>query len=973
MTLKAVLIVGSDSIEIFNSSQIKSLYSQPGYLIIGDGNMQPVSPELILSSLKDNIDSNTRIDIYAHGSPTPQNKDLLGIQLDWDEKDDNAESIFALLKEINNSRPLNLHIWSCHSGLANKSLKHLPEGSLLFTHVSGDVTAFAPLCAFAFINSTQEWGNTIEEISSHKFLKAFLSNFAYDSIEGSSVATWRSQEGEQEEYIFNVMPTLREVMMDPAKVLNEKLDHYIEFCKESFELTDLKIPDISELAETFRFGYFLHHCAHGKQEEVISIIKELELPTSFFEQHINHFTPVQAAILKNQEKIVEFLLKEKNVHINFQDVLHTTIREGAINILNILHKCGANLNEPIYYGLTPLEVALNIGQDKVKESVEFLLTHGAIWDYEKVDLFDLAIRNKEFDTLKFLLDFESLEDQSTKYGFTQLYKAVLSQDKEAIRTILEGDDNQINQSDNKGNTPLHAAVALCDNETVSLLLEYQADPNKTNERGSTPLHVAASQGFKDIAAMLLKSKANPEIQNQFGYTPLHLSTINGRQEIVELLLSTADFQNHVDKLDKDGSTALYLAFKNQHSKNINQHNKIIKLLIDAGADLTIPTPDGSTLLYTALMSQNMEVIKLLVNIEKDLNQENQFGYTLLYVAALYGQKPEVVKFLLEKGADPMIRCNSETIIDSLKQNTSCSPEIREIIEIVEKAISDEMDKQEINRIYNLAKMGDQESISALKANINQQNDYGFTALHLAAQENNVEMIELLIKFGSNPHLMNKYNQIPLCTAVNENNTDSALILIPHTNLGIPSIQTNSVLHLATKKGNVVIAKALIDAGADIKKVDSLGTPLSIAASGGHKDIVELLIRHGADLNQLNGLGETSLYAAACYQKNVEAVRFLLEKGADPSIECHGTSLLDALKTQYKYPSLDYKTVVELIEKAIRGKEQENTDTTSSHLSQDVTSTSDDLESSNIQDSNEAQNVNTIQVGIIEDTQGEMGC
>lgn len=960
MTLKAVLIVGPRNNEILNSSQIKSLYSQPGYLIIGDGNMQPVYLEEILSLLKGNIDSNTRIDIYAHGAPYPQNKDLLSIQLGWDKNDDNAESIFTLLKEVNDSRPLNLHIWSCHSGLANKSLKYLPEGSLLFTHVSGDVTAFDSLCVFALIHSVQEWSNTLEEIPHRKFLKSFLNSFAYDSIEGSSVATWGYQEPEPQEYVLNVMPTLKEVLMDPVKVLNEKLDHYIEFCKESFGLTDLTIPDLSEFAETFKLGYFLHNCAHGRQEEVVSIVKELELPKPFFEQHLNHFTPLQAAIAGNQEKIVEFLLKEKKVLVDLNDLLWEVINGGRINILSILHECGADLNAPIFHDNTPLAVAISCGQNEI---LEFLLKHGAIWDYEKLDPFTRAIQEGNLDTLKFLLDFESLEDQSTKYGFTKLYKAVLSQDKEVIKAVLKDDNSQVNQADHKGNTPLHVATRLRDNETVKLLLEHQADPNEKNERsGSTPFHLATSNGDTNITAMLLNYGAKPEIQNKFDYTALHFAVANGHKEIVELLLSTPGYQSYLNKLSDHG-TALSLAIR-------EGHDEIAKLLIDVGADFTIPHPDGQTLLHKAVQDGNIKIVKLLIDKGEDPNQKNRESYPLLYSAAIHSKSAELVKFLLEKGADPTVKFG--TIIESITQNDFYFPEAAEIIALLQKAVSDKMNDQQLNCIYNLAKLGDQESISALKANINQQNDLGYTALHLAAQEGNLEMINLLISLGANTCSKDKSGEIPLRVAINGGNTNSALLLIPSTPLGVINIKTDSVLHLAAKKGNIVIVKALIDAGADINNISYSSlvehTPLSTAATYGHKDVVELLIEHNANVNQLNGLGTTALYEAACYNKYVEVVRLLLERGADPSIKCRGTNVLDALKTGYKSTSFDCRTIVELIEKAMQDKAQGNADVSSAD--QEITSTSGGLELANIQTSNESQEVMT-QLGIVKDTEGEI--
>ena len=61
----------------------------------------------------------------------------------------------------------------------------------------------------------------------------------------------------------------------------------------------------------------------------------------------------------------------------------------------------------------------------------------------------------------------------------------------------------------------------------------------------------------------------------------------------------------------------------------------------------------------------------------------------------------------------------------------------------------------------------------------------------------------------------------------------------------------SALHYALEGGHVMVAVALLNAGANINEVDDNGfSPLMWAARGGHHDIVSFLIASGADVDRV---------------------------------------------------------------------------------------------------------------------------
>jgi ankyrin repeat protein len=123
--------------------------------------------------------------------------------------------------------------------------------------------------------------------------------------------------------------------------------------------------------------------------------------------------------------------------------------------------------------------------------------------------------------------------------------------------------------------------------------------------------------------------------------------------------------------------------------------------------------------------------------------------------------------------------------------------------------------------------------------------------------------------------------------------EKALRMNPKFALTRSSKSGMTCLHSAVKCGKYNIAEVLIRYGADVNAKDNTGTsPLHIAADHANIRFIELLIDNNADVNIKNSTGYTPLLAATSVsyakksgeEKNTQAIRCLLEHGADANAE-----------------------------------------------------------------------------------------
>jgi ankyrin repeat protein len=164
--------------------------------------------------------------------------------------------------------------------------------------------------------------------------------------------------------------------------------------------------------------------------------------------------------------------------------------------------------------------------------------------------------------------------------------------------------------------------------------------------------------------------------------------------------------------------------------------------------------------------------------------------------------------------------------------------------------------------------------------IDETDEYGTTALHLASLNGHKNIVELLTKSKSMINKKNSFTETPLYLACLKGNKDVVQLLIEKgAQIQEKNIFDETALHLACEKGHFKIVELLIKQGANVDEKYFVGrTSLHLASENGHKVVVQFLIEEDANVNEKDKDGQTALHLASENGHKV-VVQLLIKKGA----------------------------------------------------------------------------------------------
>uniref|UniRef100_A0A4W6C3C4 Ankyrin-1 n=1 Tax=Lates calcarifer TaxID=8187 RepID=A0A4W6C3C4_LATCA len=299
----------------------------------------------------------------------------------------------------------------------------------------------------------------------------------------------------------------------------------------------------------------------------------------------------------------------------------------------------------------------------------------------------------------------------------------------------------------------------------------------------------------------------------------------------------------INTANQNGLNGLHLASKEGHVKMVLE-------LLHAGIELEATTKKGNTALHIAALAGQEKVVAELVNYGANVNaQSHQKGFSPLYMAAQENHL-EVVKFLLENGAN-----------QSLPTEDGFTP-------------------------LAVALQQGHENVVALLINYGTKGKVRLPALHIAARNDDTRTAAVLLQNDPNPDVLSKKNRLttgftPLHIAAHyENMSVAQLLLNRGANVNFTPKNGITPLHIASRRGNVMMVRLLLDRGAqiDAKTKDEL-TPLHCAARNGHVRIIEILLEHGAPIQAKTKNGLSPIHMAA-QGDHMDCVRQLLQYNAE---------------------------------------------------------------------------------------------
>ncbi len=474
-------------------------------------------------------------------------------------------------------------------------------------------------------------------------------------------------------------------------------------------------------------------------------------------------------------------------------------------------------------------------------------------------------------------------------GFTLLHLATWLQKTEMVEHLLQPPLNaDPTKRDASGKSALLLAASKYESKAKKGLIDLLLAHDKVNVddvdgKGQTALHLAAYRFNVVAVRKLLVKGANPNITDKWGQSPLHVAAkkIDG-YEIMDLVLAHSKVK--VDDVDRKGQTALHIAAR---KSNVGAVQKLLK----KGANPYIYDEWGQSPLHWAAKRESYgnEIMDLLLAHSKvKVDYVDGKGRTALH-AAVSASNVMAVEHLIDKGANPNAVDKSG---DSPLYVAALQRDGIPLIDLLLEA-------------QKVKGMGD----------VNDRNKKGRTALHYAAAYSNEITAEHLIKKGANVNCRTNVGLTPLHYAV-LGADDMKIIDLLLQNINEMDIQQyrnderlfffarHNVHGLGDKILNRLVKKEIQPpctetdhcTGESGDEVTDVNTRRFVLDKGADPSIdltgfdcldfllVRVKISLGIydDINDRNQDGET-LLLVAIRANNVNAVRLLLEKGADPTI------------------------------------------------------------------------------------------
>jgi uncharacterized protein len=295
-----------------------------------------------------------------------------------------------------------------------------------------------------------------------------------------------------------------------------------------------------------------------------------------------------------------------------------------------------------------------------------------------------AVRKGDRDTLRTLIQKGTNVNEAEPDGATALHWAAYHDDLQSADALLKA-GAKVNAANDLGATPLFNASQNGSEAMVKRLLDAGANPNVALTSGETPLMVASRTGSVAVAELLIAKGADVNATATRKQTALMWAVGEKHPEVVKVLLShgvnihakTATWTD-VEAVPPHGYLPYNRAFPHGNDTALMFASLVgdlasAKLLVAAGANVNDTDAWGVSATAMAAHSKFEDLVEFL--LEKGANASaNEAGFSAIHPAIMH-RSQRMVRALLDHGADPNAPLKTWTPERRTSKDYSFYPEV----------------------------------------------------------------------------------------------------------------------------------------------------------------------------------------------------------------------------------------------------------------------------------------------------------
>ncbi len=452
-------------------------------------------------------------------------------------------------------------------------------------------------------------------------------------------------------------------------------------------------------------------------------------------------------------------------------------------------------------------------------------------------------------------------DERDKDDWTPLHLAAGNNENPAVVEVLLKAGADLNARNSADLTSLHLAAGLNRNPAVvEVLLEGGAEPNAMDKARQKPLHLAAKANANpDVVTVLLKAGADLQAKDKDEWTSMHFAALNKSATVAKVLLKAgAD----VNARGNDSLTPLHVA------AGLNRNPDVVEVLLKAGAEIKSKDKKKRRPLHIAAEKNgNPDVVTMLLKAGADLQAKDKDKWMPLHFAA-FNKNPAIAKVLLSNVSDPEKSLKKRTKDNFMPLHYAAGfNENPDVIRVLLDAGAD-LNATDHRRL----------SLSSIA--------YMWTPLHYAARNNNnPAVLKVLLDAGADPNRRSIHGTALHLAAVN---TDSPAVLKVLLDAGADLEgkwkglgDHERPLHLAARHArNPAVVRFLLNAGANLHPSDKdKRTPIHYAALNKNPEITRVLLEAGAGHSPRDKDSRTPMDIAE-EERNFPVTELLAAAGAE---------------------------------------------------------------------------------------------